>query len=495
MKRVFKLFAITLSILMCISIFGCKNVKFTEEDLVTVNFYCFNDLHGNFLDERNFDGGASLSVTKGFLDMYRQSKENMVILSTGDMWQGVVESNNTRGKIITDWMNLAGFQSMTVGNHEFDWGIDAIVENAQIAEFPILGINIFEKATDTRPDVFSPSVLYDAGEVTIGIIGAIGDCYSSISYSQVSDYYFKVGDELTQLVKEESQKLTQQGADFIVYTLHDGYTRNNKFNFNDVPTYSQETLQDFYDVSLSNGYVDLVFEAHTHRTYLYKDEYGVFHAQAGSNNEKIASLEVEYNKVTDDVTVKYAKAISTQYLIADSDPQVDALINKYADQIGDVYTVIGTNALTRSSYELEERVAQLYLQAGMEKWGTSYDIFLGGGYLKTRSPYDLKAGEITFKDLHRLFPFDNNIVLCSVSGAKLKSQFVNTKNSDYHSAYSDFGNANKSLIDDNATYYIVVDTYTSDYAPNGLTVIDTYNVNGFYARDLLKTYIENGNYA
>ena len=46
-------------------------------------------------------------------------------------------------------------------------------------------------------------------------------------------------------------------------------------------------------------------------------------------------------------------------------------------------------------------------------------------------------------------------------------------------------------IDDNATYYIIVDSYTSSYAPNRLTVIDSLG-EGFYARDLLADYIGGG---
>ena len=47
-------------------------------------------------------------------------------------------------------------------------------------------------------------------------------------------------------------------------------------------------------------------------------------------------------------------------------------------------------------------------------------------------------------------------------------------------------------IDNNETYYIVTDSYSSDYGPNNLTVIESYNEDGYYARDLLKDYIVEG---
>lgn len=46
----------------------------------------------------------------------------LLLLLTGDMWQGSSESHLTRGFIITEWMNDLDFTAMTVGGHEFDWG-------------------------------------------------------------------------------------------------------------------------------------------------------------------------------------------------------------------------------------------------------------------------------------------------------------------------------------------------------------------------------------
>ena len=65
--------------------------------------------------------------------------------------------------------------------------------------------------------------MIDQNGIQIGIIGAVGDCYSSISASQVQDIYFKTGGDLTALVKAESEALRAQGADFIIYAIHDGY--------------------------------------------------------------------------------------------------------------------------------------------------------------------------------------------------------------------------------------------------------------------------------
>ena len=106
--------------------------------LVVVDFYSINDLHGKFCDTDDQPGVDELAT---YLKMMEKSDENIVILSSGDIWQGSAESNLTRGNILTEWMNSIGVVSMTLGNHEFDWGQDAIRNNLEIAEFPFLAVS------------------------------------------------------------------------------------------------------------------------------------------------------------------------------------------------------------------------------------------------------------------------------------------------------------------------------------------------------------------
>ncbi len=456
--------------------------------LVNVDIYGVNDLHGAVLDDDG-DGIANLTT---YFNRFKSYNENTLFISSGDMWQGSSESNNTKGKLITEWMNLVGFSSMTVGNHEFDWGIEPIKTNAALADFPVLGINVYERSTDQRAEPFQSSVLVEKDDVTIGIIGAIGDCYSSISSGQVTDYYFKTGADLTALVKAESEKLKQDGADIVVYSLHDGYERYNKNDSSSAPTIYRSDLAGFYDVSLSDGYVDVVFEGHTHKNYVYKDEYGVYHVQGGSSRQYVSHVDMDYNTETGEVVVNKVENNSVSNIYDGADESTEALFDKYAEEIGPVYDVLGYNAAKRGSDFIKDLCADLYLKVGLEKWGDDYNIFLGGGFFSVRSPYYLYKGDIRYKDIQNVLPFDNEIVLCTVSGYYLKKQFVYTENENYFCTYSDYGNQNEGRIDDEATYYIVVDTYTSDYAPNHLTVVERYSTTPVYARDLIANYVKAG---
>ena len=440
------------------------------DTFVDLEIYASNDFHGAVKDTSNSVG---ISKTSTLLKTHPQNVNNALYLSQGDMWQGSAESNNTKGKLVTDWMNLVGFSSMTVGNHDFDWTSSYIKTNAQLANFPFLGINVYDRTTNQRVDYLNPSTIINKNGAKIGVVGAIGDCYSSISSSKVQDVYFVTGNSLTNLVKQEAIRLkSEEQCDFVIYSIHDDDSD--------------------YDETLSD-YVDLVLEGHTHQYYARQDSRGIYHIQGSGYNKSIGYISLTINTARNTFVVNDVENIWTSnYYYLSDDSATEALFTKYADEIGDVNSVLGYNSVYRSSDEIEDLVADLYLQYGLEKWGTSYNIFLGGGYLKTRDPYDLEAGPVTYATLSSLFTFNNPLQLCSLTGYYLYYKFTNTSNGDYHVSYSSFGNIHRSDIDFNATYYVVVDSYTSDYAANHLTVIDTFD-DSFYARDMLAEYISNGN--
>ena len=219
----------------------------------------------------------------------------------------------------------------------------------------------------------------------------------------------------------------------------------------------------------------------------------MYHLQhKGDNSGGISHVELAYNTVTGDVTVRLAELISTDsYDRLADDPIVEDLLEKYDEEISQSRIVLGYNASRRKSDWLRQKVADLYLEAGLEKWGGEYDIVLGGGFISVRNPYELAKGDVTYGMLQSLFPFDNELVLCSVSGKNLKSKFFESTHYAYFISYGQYGEEVKANIDPNGTYYVIVDTYTSTYAPNGLTEIARYTP-GVYARDLLADYISQG---
>lgn len=442
--------------------------------IVNFNLYGINDLHGMYCDSDTQPGVDEL--TTFFKD--KQATSNTVVLSSGDMWQGSSESNNTKGKLATEWLNYINCSSMTLGNHEFDWSTEKIKTNAQLANFPFLAINVYDNATNKRVEYCQPSTVVQFGDAKVGIIGAIGDCYSSISASMCSDVNFKVKSELTTLVKEEANRLRAQGVDYIVYSLHDG-GRVDKYNG-----------MDWYDESLSNGYVDIVFEGHSHWSYAYTDSYGVYHVQGGGYNSGISAAEVRLNFANQQSNTSNVQVIrNSVYSKYAKDFTINDLVEKYKEEIGNPNEVVATLDRDVSSTAIVNKVAELYCAIGLQTWGSQYQIMLGGGYLNTREPYSLSNGNVTVGQVQTLLPFDNKIVLCSLNGSELKNKFIYNKK--YHVSYSAYGESVKDNVVYNPkkTYYIVTDTYTSDY--QHLKVLATLGDNVF-ARDLLCDYLRGG---
>lgn len=459
---------------------ACKHADENTDDycdlcndylIVVIDFYSINDLHGKFCDNADQPGVDELGT---YFDLRGLEDEYIVLLSAGDMWQGSAESVLTSGAIMVDWMNELGFTAMTLGNHEFDWGEDPIRANAQIADFPFLAINVYNNSTGKLADYCTPSIMVERGDIKIGIIGAIGDCYSSISSDMVTDVYFKVGDELTRLVRDEATKLRENGADIIIYSLHDdtdgGYTN--------------------YDSALSNGYVDVVFEGHSHQAYVKNDSNGVVHIQGGGENYGISHVEIAINSLTGNKQITETNVIkNSEYATLDDHEPTEKIEDKYSEIIDLAYTVLGSVSKNYNSSALADYIAELYLEAGTERWGDSYDIVYGGGFIKTRDPYNLYAGNRTYADLLSLLPFNNKLALCKISGSNLKSKLIENSSSSYHGALKD--GFSVSNINPSGVYYVIVDTYTAQYRYNNLTIVEYYDETT-YARDLLAEAIKAG---
>lgn len=446
-----------------------------------LSFYAVNDLHGKFMDTDSQPGVDEF--TTYLKSLYADDTREEILLSSGDMWQGTVESSSNKGRLMTEWMNEVGFASMTLGNHEYDWGADVLTQGSELANFPFLAINVTYNGKAV--DYCRASTTVEKGGIKIGIIGAIGDCLSSISGDFSTGLKFATGSALTTLVKNESDRLRrEEGCDFIVYSIHEGY----ESSLSGINSVTSSEIS-YYDTSLSNGYVDLVFEGHTHQSYILQDEYGVYHLQGGGENRYVSCVDVSYNTVTAKYTASPSLLGQNEYANSSlkDDPAINTIFNKYFPEGNPYTTVLGYNSSYKSSETICDTVAKLYYDKGVSKWGNQYNIVLGGGFLRLRSPYHIYAGNVTYAQLFSVLPFDNDIVLGRIRGSYLKSKFLETDNSDYHI----YTTTSASAVSDNQYYYIIVDSYTSTYRYNNITEVARLNAE-IYARDLLADFVSAG---
>ncbi|MGI6359462.1 MAG: Ig-like domain-containing protein [Acholeplasmatales bacterium] len=212
-----------------------------------VDLYYINDLHGAIERE-----GSSLGLAyiANFVDKRREENPNTLLLAGGDILQGQAMSNYYYGASTLTIMELMGFDAMAIGNHEFDWGLEVVTNqfdpNTGIVSFPLLGINIREKATNESPKNILPYVMIEKPNFKVGVIGVIGEYLeSSIAYNKVKDYDFI---NALDLVKDAARTLRVDGADFVVVVIHDD---NNTLNYNIASLVGIER-------------VDAIFNAHSH---------------------------------------------------------------------------------------------------------------------------------------------------------------------------------------------------------------------------------------
>lgn len=464
---------------VCYYVIESTTFKYSDDNGVIIDIYAFNDTHENVMDTST---SAGIAKTATYIKNKRKENPNTIVLSSGDMWQGSMYSNNTKGKLMSEWLNELGCSSMTLGNHEFDWFDTAIKENIKISNFPYLGINILSNDTSSRVDYLNASTTLEIDGFKIGIIGAIGNCYSSISGSRVRDIRFAIYDELTKLVQDESNRLRNvENCDYIIYSFH--------------------SSQYGYDTDLSTGgYVDISFEGHSHSQYTTQDSGGVYHLQGKGYNQSFSHAKIKVDPTTKEVSYLDVTPINTSTLLdLEDDANTLAIIDKYSSEIGNPDEIIGYNSKLRDSDELREIVAELYLKQGLKEWGDSYDIALAGGYMSVRSPHNLPIGNVTVSAVYNLFPFDNDLTVSRANGSFISSCYVNSTNSNYFTAYNSPYSKSYDYLS-SSLYYLVCDTYGSDFYVYGNGYRESYqfeevvkSTSNKYARDLLMDYIKEGN--
>lgn len=120
---------------ICKYVLETVSIPKLESSTFNIDIFALNDTHGTVKDNSS---AAGIEKTSTYIKNIKKSNPNTFVLSSGDMWQGSMYSNNTKGKLMSEYLNEIGCVSMTIGNHEFDWGEEYISSNRSISNFPTL---------------------------------------------------------------------------------------------------------------------------------------------------------------------------------------------------------------------------------------------------------------------------------------------------------------------------------------------------------------------
>ena len=137
-----KIISLLLIITMCLGLFGC-GAKSPKDDVVILYT---NDIH-TYIDKP-----LSYDIIAGIRDELEKSygEGNVLLADAGDHVQGTAYGSMDKGDTIITLMNTAGYDIATLGNHEFDYGMEKALANVKAADFPYISCNFYHEKDGVR---------------------------------------------------------------------------------------------------------------------------------------------------------------------------------------------------------------------------------------------------------------------------------------------------------------------------------------------------------
>lgn len=423
-----------------------------------------NDTHGAILEQGNQMGLVNIAR---YIDYVTQEEDNVLFISGGDLLQGSLLSNYFNGAPIIEALNMMDHEAFTLGNHEFDWGLEVVLgyfngtHDIQ-ADYPLLAANVFYTGTETRPEGVEPYTVVTRGDLTIGIIGTIGyGLESSIATSRVTGYEFR--DPVTYVSYYANYLRTVVGVDLVLAVDHGARSDTN-----------QRIGQ-----LVGSSRVDAMFNGHTHQnsiTFISREGLDMPVMQSKAYGELIGhlTLDISRNGIED-----YEASNIGPLQIPNHIPEnesLKALIQTYYDEVEPLITNV---ILTSDKYYSRNDLTQYIAKLMALKTGAVIGIHNGGG---TRTDLSFNEG-ITVAKLYEIFPFDNRIKTVYLKGSVIQT-LINRFNSS-----EVFVIPGETLLPDEL-YLVATNDYLFDQVDlpflSGTGTIDT----GLYIRDIFLSVIE-----
>lgn len=400
MKR--KTLFIILNILLLLLITGCINNKPAEK----LTIFTINDFHGAILSDDGDYGMARLGDY--IMQAKKEAPNETLVLSAGDMFQGSGLSYYSEGESVIDLMNMIEFDAMAIGNHEFDWSLETILEyrdgnkkNGE-ANFPFLGANIIEKSTKELPEYVDPYTIVERGGLTIGIIGYIGyGLENDIATQMVADYEFL---KPAPIIAEYASKLrSEENCDVVIALGHDGSEATNS----ELATLTGDARID----AIVNGHlhandVDMINAADGRKIPV---------VQAGSSGEYVGKISFTVDPETKALSNPGVATVEMKGSYSENSKLL-SYIEKLEKELAPIFNkVLGV---------AEEEITV----HDIRKWGPNIlqkelnvDIaFANSGGIRADA-FPIKAGEeVTVGKVYQIMPFDNTIKTCKLLGSDIR---------------------------------------------------------------------------
>jgi 5'-nucleotidase len=423
------------------------------------------DVHGWFNGHVETPPGGGQGVVWGGLPVFAsyvealraQNEDRVIVVDSGDMFQGTLESNLFEGEAVVRSYNIIGYAAAAVGNHEFDFGplgpaaiardpgddsLGALKRNAELAMFPFLSANMVDKTTGRTPNWSKRTTMVRAGTTKIGIIGlSTPDTPNVTMAANVVTLEFT---DPIPAVTYAARELRAQGADAVLVIAHMGGRCADVSNPNDPKSCEPEHEAMQFLEKLPRGTIDAFFAGHTHaqmRHYIN----GTPALQGGAYSREFSTLDLWIDPKAKRVTKtelrpptmicsfvyegteqcdprnapKGAKLVPRVYAGATiaPDARVAKAIEPFLEKVAakrDEKTGIVTSAPFGRSYGAESPLGDLMADA-LREFSHSDFAFMNSGGVRS----DLRAGNLVYADIFSISPFDNFPAVVTMSGAQV----------------------------------------------------------------------------
>lgn len=142
----------------------------------------------------------------GFVKQFRGKHPDMLLLDCGDISQGTPYYNFFKGELEVKMMNLMGYDAMTIGNHEFDFGLENMAELFRMADFPVVCSN-YDVTGTVLEGLVKPYITLVREGVKIGIFGLAPKMEGLVQADKCVGIVYndpiKVAQEMTDLLREK----------------------------------------------------------------------------------------------------------------------------------------------------------------------------------------------------------------------------------------------------------------------------------------------------
>lgn len=362
-----------------------------------------NDVHGAI---------EGYPVLAGYRDAIMKADTSWTgVVSNGDYLSGDASCTLKKGEYIVKMMSSVGYDAITIGNHEFDWGGKRLMELLPKINTSVVCTNFFDCATGKQ--VLPSYTIKTYGDKKVAFVGVvtpdseIDEAYSFFD-SEGNKLYDLKAKEVSLLVQKAVDEARGEGANYVVLLSHLG----------ELETKTGVTSMSV--ISETNG-IDVVLDGHTHNVIPSfevenKDGKKVTITQTGTKFATIGKLLIKDGQIyTDLIEVADCpyKSEKVSATLAEVNNEIKGVTSEELGTTAFKLTIEDEegNRICRSK---ETNLGDLITDAMLESVGGDMALINGGALRKS-----IQAGTITFRDAMAAFPFLNYMYRIKASGNDL----------------------------------------------------------------------------